>query len=247
MRPPLRLFREEWHEIDAVEVCRGVDWMACGRKNRRHHIEVHDGQVIGFASWQPSLPLHEERHPGSTLVGIRLVSAERAILRCRALRGPAVVGDEKDERVLLLAAVSHRGQHPSHGVIHRGEHGREYLPLWIGDGGEPVEVCLRCLERSVLGVEGQVEEPRILLAFLEPGHGPLGVGIGRIEGGVVDFRDVGRLSRVDEIGGVEEGGVGECAVKLIEAAGGRPILGAVAEVPLANADRVVAERLEPAW
>ena len=99
----------------------------------------------------------------------------------------------------------------------------------------------------MLGVKGEVEEPRILLAFLEPGDGPLGVGISRVEGGVIDLHDVGRLPRVDEIRGMEEGGVGECAVKLIEAAGRRPILGAVAEVPLADADRVVAERLESAW
>jgi len=104
-----------------------------------------------------------------------------------------------------------------------------------------------CLEWSVLGVEGDVEEPRVLLAFLKPGDCSLAVGISRIEGGVVDFHDIGRLPRVDEIRRVEEGRVGECAVKLIEAAGGRPILGTVAEVPLADADRVVAERLESAW
>ena len=98
----------------------------------------------------------------------------------------------------------------------------------------------------MLCVEGKVEEPRVLLAFLEPGDRALGVGISRIEGRVVDLYDVGRLPRVDEIGGVKEGGVGEGAVKRIEAAGGRPILGAVAEVPLADADRVVAERLESA-
>ena len=55
------------------------------------------------------------------------------------------------------------------------------LPLLVGDVREAVEVLLRRLQRGVLGVERQVEEPRLVLVLLEPVDGPLGVGVGGVE------------------------------------------------------------------
>ena len=95
----------------------------------------------------------------------------------------------------------------------------------------------------MLGVERQIQEERLVPLLANPVHGAGGIGIGGVEGVVVDRGDLFRHAGVDEVGRVEERSVGHRAVELVEPAGGGDELLAAAQVPFAYAGGGVPERL----
>ena len=95
----------------------------------------------------------------------------------------------------------------------------------------------------MLGVEGQVKEPRLVFVSLDPVDRAVGIGVGGVEIRIGHGLDVVGDAGVDEVGRMEKRRVVEGAVEFIEAALGRAVLGLIAEVPFADGGGGVAEGL----
>ena len=205
------------------------------------YIEIHDREVVGFSGGDFAFPLGDVGDARAAFEGGHLETTEGAVVRSRARGGAAVVGDEEDEGVLLLAKGTDFSDHAADGVVHAGHHGGEQLAFFVSDFWKALQIFFGSLQRCVLGVERQVEEPRLGFIFLDPVDRTVGIGVGGVEIGIGHGLHFVGNARIDEVGRVEERRVVERAVEFVEAALGGAVFRLVAEVPLADGDRGVAE------
>jgi len=236
------LVREVRHQVHTIELPLRPDRAARRDQRRRQDVELEDRLAIALAGRDLPLPLDAERHPDAPLQGRPLPTPQRIVQRGVLPGRAAVVGQEEDQRVLLLTGLAQLRQDAADRVVHGRHHGRERAPLLVLDAREASEVPLRRLERNVLGVERQVQEERPVARASDEVGRPLGVGIRGVEAVVDDRCHMRRLLGVDEVRRVEEGAGGDRSIELIEATRRGRELRPLPQMPLADRVRRVSER-----
>jgi hypothetical protein len=130
---------------------------------------------------------------GTRMPPSHVCALQRAVAACRRGCGAAVVAEEKDERVFLLAVGADLREHLADGVVHRGLHCAVGAAPFVLDGAESLEIGRGGFERRMHRIERQVAEPRLALVLCDEVHRVLSECLG----GVADV--------VHRLGALEDG------------------------------------------
>ena len=141
VRVPLVGAVEEGHEVDAVELPRGIDGAACGHDGGGQDIQGTDRLLVEVTGRNASGPLHREGDAIAALEEVPLGTAQRRIPG-RDCPEAAVVADEDDQAVLLEVVGLQAGKYLADRVVHGDSHGGVGLALTRLHFGEPFQVGL---------------------------------------------------------------------------------------------------------
>jgi len=134
-------------------------------------VERDHGPIVDLSGRDVPFPLNHERDADAPFPGCRLRAAKRIVSRCRFRRGASVIAEKENESLFFEVGIVEPGEHRSHGVVHRREHGGVRLPLFLSDLWKSRAVVGRRLQRRMRGVEGQVQEERLSLVPIDKRHG----------------------------------------------------------------------------
>src|ERR1051326_4003614 len=105
---------------------------------------------------------------------------DRAVDRCARHRRPAIVTDENDERVFLLACLRELFADAPDVFIQCERHGFIILPAFVGCAHDLREPVIGRVHGGMNGVEGQIQEPWVSLVALDEFAGFTAKSVGEI-------------------------------------------------------------------
>ena len=215
-----------------------------GRQRRGKQVNRRDRHVTRRPALELRRPGDDERHADAAFVVLLLEASQRGVV-CVHLRGAAVVGQEKQQRVIKDLLPLERPDDPPHPIVEMLDHCHQRVAGRVA--GLVLDFVLRRLRGRVHGVVSHVAEKRPVFVALDEINGLVRDAVRQVAFVFEVLKTaIDRRVRVGQVEVIVRAAPHE-AVKLVEAAVDRVVLWGKSQVPFPECAGDITGRLEELW